>query len=205
MKKERILRLGQLGYGDTDVKIMELVVGKPSNGLVHAKNEWSTISALFKTDMTAMLLVYPRSCYIHEGRMEIAEEAVRSGFSHLIFIDADMVFPVDSINILASRDKDIIGVDYNKRGAIPLASTVVPLTERKKYAPFKCKSLGTGLLLIKISVFNKIPQPWFFYEHVEGSKFVGEDIWFCNKAREVGIEVWCDPTFTVKHIGDYEY
>jgi len=34
---------------------------------------------------------------------------------------------------------------------------------------------------------------------------VGEDVAFCQQAAEAGLEIWCDPTITLSHIGDYHY
>lgn len=188
---------------------MDLVVGKPSNGLVGSKTEVCTITALFDAEqhgiISSLQLVYPRSCYIHESREAIAMAALETKASHVLFIDADMVFPLTTITILESRDKYIIGVDYNVRGKLPLTPVADPIEGRKKYAPFKCKAVGTGLLLVKTDVFKTMPQPWFFYEYVKDDKFIGEDVYFCNKAREYGFHVWCDPTIPVKHLGEYEY
>lgn len=37
------------------------------------------------------------------------------------------------------------------------------------------------------------------------SEMMGTDYSFCHRARKAGCEVWCDPGFDVKHIGDYPY
>lgn len=40
---------------------------------------------------------------------------------------------------------------------------------------------------------------------VRGSYHYVEDYAFCRKARAAGFDIWCDPSFLVSHVGDYEY
>jgi hypothetical protein len=35
--------------------------------------------------------------------------------------------------------------------------------------------------------------------------YIGEDFLFCDRARELGFEVWVDPTITLGHMGVQEY
>jgi GT2 family glycosyltransferase len=59
-------------------------------------------------------------------------------------------------------------------------------------------------MVIKTSVFERIEPPWFGLDEVRGH-IMTEDVWFCRQAWRRGIEVWCDPTIPVKHIGEYAY
>ena len=78
--------------------------------------------------------------------------------------------------------------------------------ESLQNAIFECDALGGGLLLIKTDVFRKVKQPHFWYKIFDnGMVEMSNDWWFCEKARETGYEIWCDPTIEVGHIGDYEY
>lgn len=84
----------------------------------------------------------------------------------------------------------------------------INLLVKTKRTPFMCRAVGGGLLLIKMEVFDKIPRPWFFFQpeindDVKNVKMgaIGEDVWFCDRAWENGIEVWCDPTIDIKHVG----
>ena len=61
-------------------------------------------------------------------------------------------------------------------------------------------------MLIKTSVFKKLPHPWFSYEQDdEGNTVVGEDMWFCRLARQAGFKIYCDKNVKIKHLGDYAY
>jgi hypothetical protein len=156
--------------------------------------------------MTSLHIISPKGCYIHQNRNTIAQTAIDDKFSHVLFVDADMVFPEDGIDKLRQRDKDIIGAAYNIRQQLPLKTTVrwhggekLPIT------PFRCEGLGFGFVLIKTDVFRKIEKPWFFFQDLGNNDFEGEDYYFFTKAIKTGYDVWCDPTIAMKHIGDYQY
>jgi hypothetical protein len=63
-------------------------------------------------------------------------------------------------------------------------------------------------MAIDIERVQRIPRPLFDAPAIIPNPEVtpmGEDLYFCRKARAWGLEVWCDPTIEIKHIGDYEY
>ena len=189
----------------------KIAIGMATNGTVKSRTMFCVAETL-RTLKHETYLIVKSSCMVHINREDIAKEAIKQNCSHVLFIDADMYFHPEVVDILLKRDKDIIGVATNYR-SLPLTTTVkVADTEGnlvgKEYPDklFTCYAVGTGFMLIKTSVFKKIPHPWFFLESdEEGNMKTGEDVWFCKKAREMGYEIWCDPTVVVKHIGDYLY
>ena len=61
-------------------------------------------------------------------------------------------------------------------------------------------------MLVNTEVFKKMERPWFAFKyHESGMCEEGEDWYFCRKAKEMGYEVWCNPTISIKHIGEKEY
>jgi hypothetical protein len=160
-------------------------------------------------------LFMPYGCYLHDNRNLAAKEALEVGASHLMFIDSDMAFPDNGIAILASRDKRVIGANYNRRQLPPTCTVKISDKEGKLLKvegkdiptyPFKAYAVATGFLLIQTDIFKELKKPWFFYEYdSEKDDTIGEDVYFCKKVREMGVDIWCDPTIEVKHIGDYLY
>lgn len=55
---------------------------------------------------------------------------------------------------------------------------------------------GFAAVLIKKGVFEKIPYPWFKKDKL------GEDLDFCWKCRDYGIDIYCDTDLIVQHIGN---
>lgn len=208
----------------SDFNAPRVTIGIPSTGFIRTETTVSLIAAVANTKGVFFRLSNPTGCYIHQNRENIVLEAQKQNSSHLMFIDSDMAFPPDAIATLLERDKPIIGANYNYRES-PRKSVIrldpslygkdeidikkdsrqkgkytATITDPKK--PFKCLALGTGFVLIQMWVFDKLPRPWFFFEPSSSpGGMIGEDVWFCNLAREHGIELWCDPTIPIDHIG----
>lgn len=156
---------------------------------------------------------FEMACDIVSARNRCVLKAQEANATHILFIDYDMYFPPDTIEKLLTWDKDIIGAAYNFRSD-DLKSTAVPLTSPSQVhpdtlpnEPFKCECLGAGVLLINMSVFDKLSKPWFMFGYKEdGTMLYGEDTYFCQRAiKDAGLEVWADPTLHVKHIGEQLY
>ncbi len=55
----------------------------------------------------------------------------------------------------------------------------------------------------KIKDVAKMKAPWFQVEYIEkdgAMQSIGEDVYFCNKARELGYSIYLDPTIRLKHM-----
>ncbi len=181
-----------------------ICIGIPSNGTVKTRTLFAITRMLNRSPLKFEVLTHD-SCYIHVNREALVKRAIEGGFSHILFIDSDMFFDTGSAEQLLNRDKDIIGADYNYR-ELPLRGTLKELEgeEEPINGLKKCAGIATGFLMIKTSVFKKLKHPWFFYEMDENGLTVqGDDIWFCNRAREAGFDIWCDTTVNIKHIGEY--
>lgn len=199
-------------------ELKKVIISMPSGGAIRTETVSSLVHMLAETPME-YLLHTPMSCYIHINREKSVEYALELGADYLLFIDGDMVFPTDALNKLFALDKDIASVTYNFR-SYPQLSIVkldeqydaeyqvdesvverpIPLSAIKN--PFRVAGAGTGFMLIKMDVFKKIKRPWFFFKaEGDGVAPVGEDIYFCDKAREHGYEIWVDPSIQMGHLG----
>lgn len=179
---------------------MKLAVATPSTGTIKTKTTESLIK-LFKAYPDAVFLSHEGSI-LHHMRERLVKKAKELDCTHLLFVDSDMVFEPEALETLIKHDKDIIGASANRR-KLPLESNVEnPSGEGLT----TCDSIGTGFMLIKLSIFDFLPEPWFFFESNEDGDLVnGEDYWFCQLARKHGFQVWVDLSVKVGHIGDYVY
>jgi hypothetical protein len=65
-----------------------------------------------------------------------------------------------------------------------------------------------GAMLIKASVFERLPKPWFQICYLPtAGMYLGEDIYFCKLAQAHQIKVWVDHDLSkeVRHIGVVEF
>lgn len=146
---------------------------------------------------------------IAEMRNMLVRNALAQGeTTHILFVDDDQMFPADAIHQLAIRDLDIVGANIVRKEANPrtnsrsLTDNVPVWTLPDSTGTEEVEFVGTGMMLIKADVFRKIPEPWFFYD-IE--KSVGEDVYFCRKAKEAGFKIHIDHDLSkeVKHVGHF--
>lgn len=157
---------------------------------------------------------------IFDQREKLAKAALDDGCDYVLWIDADMRFPKNTIERLLSHDKDICGVNATTR-TIPVKATAknlkvnleektntwLPVTSKGKTGIERVTSLGCGVLLVKREVFDKTPAPWFWFYQLPGDKVLGEDVHFCVAAHDAGFETWVDHGLSqeIGHVGSYTY
>ena len=178
----------------------KLCIGIATMGTVKTKTMFSLHKLIKKFPNISMQTW--EGCIVHQSRINIVKEVLKSGCTHLLFVDHDMVFEPEAVEKLLEANKDIVAAPCNLR-KLPLTANV-RLLDVKKDELFECEAIGTAFMIIKTFVFKTIPRPWFFYEQDEnGDMRVSEDVWFCKKAIEAGYKIWCEPRAVVGHIGDY--
>ncbi len=151
---------------------------------------------------------------VHWARNDLADQALKIGniytgepYTHLLWLDDDMVFSPDlAVYLARNGDKDMVSALYYGR------NQHVPVVYRKEEGEkdemkhqqwvsvgpkmFQVDAVGYGCLLARREVYEKLPHPWFKFD---GG---GEDIYFCVQAKKIGIEIWCDASYHCGHIGD---
>lgn len=140
--------------------------------------------------------------------------AMAEGFTHVLFLDADMVWPSDVlVKMLAHHDKGIVGGLYVLKGPpyapVALGAKVDEDNGVERYAwqteygteLVPVSVLGMGCTLVPVSVCQQMPRPWFEYRHDgDGWPNVSEDVPFCQKAAALGVPILLDPTVKCGHV-----
>lgn len=198
------------------MKDVRLAVGVPNGGSVHVDTVRGLISLVGELGSHVPLnFLFHGGCYVHRNRETIVKQALELDYTHLMFIDTDMLWSPGAVQRLLEQKKPVIGAAYNER-RFPLQSTLKMADKKGNVISvkqedwpkktFKCHAIATGFMLIDLSIMKDIPKPWFFFDTTEEGEFhMGEDIWFCEKVREAGFSIYCDPTIEVAHIGNYLY
>jgi hypothetical protein len=183
---------------------------------------------------------------IVRARNMLVHTFLKSDCTHLLFVDADVAFEPSGINDLIAANKDVIGGLYPKKfinwdrvrelvlagypsHALSSASRDFYVRGRvdfSKKVPQEVKSVGTGLMLIKRKVFeklqNKVPvKPLgssvvgtvdmnekvghFFSSGFDDAseEFLSEDYLFCQLWRQNGGKVYVAPWVQGLHIGHH--
>lgn len=143
------------------------------------------------------------------------EQFIESGDDYLLFLDADVVPPVDGLEMLLASGKDAISGLYpsqwydhdNSRmtkrqnvfaGCDPKTNELIPATG-KGVVPIK--SCGGGCLLISRRVVEQVEAPWFAFHYTErGQMDLGEDIYFGRKLEAAGIQLYAHMGVQCNHV-----
>ena len=163
-----------------------------------------------------VMLYTSHGTLIASQRMELARQALEEKADYLLWLDSDMRFPRETIGHLMLRDKPIVAANYATR-RMPVKPVAMMDNDgeigRVYTAPDSeglqpVDYIGMGVMMVKREVFEKLEAPWFAIPYSTiGQHYIGEDVFFCRKAREAGYEVLVDHDLShqVKHIGTFEY
>jgi hypothetical protein len=121
-----------------------------------------------------------------------APEMIRRLVRHLRDPRVDIVTP-----LVLRRDPPhlpmLLGASENPIGQ-PLALPQIALKGRDT-GLLEVHAAGTGVMLMRRSVIDRIAEPWF-----EFGAAIGEDYHFCIKAQAAGCRIFCDLDTRVGHI-----
>lgn len=140
---------------------------------------------------------------VYFARNNLAREAIEGGFSHVLWLDADMVFSPDVVGDLAFCGKDIVcGVFQSRRKPFHscMFKQIMPPERWKEYPDmlFRLAGCGFGCVLMKTEALARVKA--FYGDCFTPTPECGEDLAFCKRATDLGMEIWCDPKVRVGHI-----
>ena len=189
---------------------------------------------------------------IQRARNSLTHGFLKTDCTHLLFIDADLKFDGASVYKMIEADKDVIcGIYPKKEINWPMVRTaiangvedqqlkhhtgswVINLVDYvgnqtvRTDEPFEIWAGGTGMMLIKREVFEKLKEvtPTYCNDMVDLSgslqdkeriynffslsiepgteRLLSEDYHFCREWRGIGGKIWAAPWLTPGHIGTY--
>lgn len=160
---------------------------------------------------SSIRLIMTQSSILPSARHDLVKSALSFDATHILWLDADMRFPKDTLHRLLAHDKDMVLANYVTR-KMPIVPVCQDL-ERKRVDSRNKTGLeeiyhgGLGVCLMKTDVIKKMEPPYFMFGFTPSGKFVGEDVYFMHKARGLGYQLWVDHDLSneVSHLGDYEY
>lgn len=169
---------------------------------------------------------------VADGRNDLVNIMFHDNCDYLFFIDNDVILPknalVDlynmkwyfSVGTYPRKEEDTIKnpdpwttlywhEESNKTCYCPKFLPVSQL-HTGYITPVDC--CGLGCALIRRELFQMIEQPWFFFAHEGTPKdgnndeyCIGEDMYFCRKVIQKGIQIWAHGSVLCGHMGKYVY
>lgn len=190
-------------------KPFKLLIAVPCMDYIHAEFVKSLMKLTghlqregvrFAVEIVAGTLVY-------FARNKLACKAINEGFTHILFLDSDMVFDEEIVETLTFCGKDFVCGAFQSRRP-PYGSCVFtqlkPLTKVTEYGkePFRVAGCGMACTMISTEILREVQRKYgncFDPENIQGNAF-GEDLAFCWRAGSIGAEIWCEPTARVGHM-----
>lgn len=190
---------------------MKLLIGIPSHDYMHTEFV-KCLNALlirltqqgipFDVNVCSGTLVYI-------ARDKIACQAINKDYTHVLWLDADMIFPPTILEDLQDCGKDFVtGVAHSRRPpyASCLFSRMDDLSHLERYdsmnypdQPFEVAGCGFACVLIKTEILKAVQLEYktCFLPELQW----GEDLTFCKRARAMGYRIYADPCVRLGHIG----
>lgn len=167
---------------------------------------------------------------VSRARNLLAQDMLDSTCTDLMFIDSDINFDASDVFRLMAWTTDpkkgiVAGVPRTRS----TTKTYIGTLDTDEHGELtmngmglvRAKRVATAFMMVRRDVFETLDAAhpeWRYYDERSertvpcvfdfmktDEGYIGEDYLFCDRAREVGFEVWVDPTIKLGHMGVQEY
>jgi hypothetical protein len=97
----------------------------------------------------------------------LVREFLQSPIDYAWILEEDVVAPLDAIPQMLAMDADVAAINYNLKVGGPNRNSEIRTLDGELH------TLGTGCMLIKRSVFEVLPDPWFRTDLAPGMRHPG--------------------------------
>ena len=202
---------------------MKIFVAIPCMDMMYSRTANCLLSLRIPDDAT-LCHGFAIGSLVYDARNRLMGAAIKDGFTHILWVDSDMVFEPDAL-LKLTEDMEQTGADivtglYVSRKA-PIQPVVYSKCRRdkdedgndaivvRKYMDyprndlFPVEAMGFGLCFMTTDFCKKLMEK-------AGPPFIpipglGEDLSFCVHANDAGAKMLCDSRVKCQHIGTYEY
>ena len=160
------------------------------------------------------------SSLIYDARNTLAKQAVTEGYDRVLWLDSDMDFQPDLLKRL-SEDMDegrdlVTGLYFKRKAPVkpvvykslgyykePNENAVTPVAVSYDDYPqdsiFPIAGCGFGGCLVSVDLIKRVGDKFGLpFSPIMG---FGEDLSFCSRATQLGVELFCDSRIKMGHVG----
>lgn len=186
---------------------MRLMIAVPSTDYIHADfvkslakllQELGRRNIAYDVEICTGTLVYI-------ARNRIANKAINEHFTHVLWIDADMVFNASVLDDLMDVGKEMVcGAFVSRRPPYgPCVYTSIEKNNIQKVknfgmTPFRVDGCGFALVLTGVELLQDVTTK--YGTCFQPTDYYGEDLAFCWRVKQLGREIWCEPTVRPGHL-----
>lgn len=190
---------------------MRLLIGVPSTDFMHTEFVQSLTGLLkrLQSDGVDYELHIESGTLVYMARDKIACRAINEKFTHVLWLDSDMVFTPELLEDLQFSGKDFVtGIAVSRRK--PFSSCLfksLDLNHIERYGDweelpkntFEVAGCGFACVLIAVDILKAVQEQ--FKTCFTPETLYGEDTAFCKRAASLGYHIWAEPAVRVGHIG----
>ena len=186
---------------------IRLLIAVPTTDYVHA--DFVKSLAKLQSELGRRHVAYDveiqSGTLVYFARNRLANKAINENYTHVLWLDSDMVFSEQIVEDLMDVGKDMVcGAFVSRR---PPYSPCI-YTSIEKYnieqvkdfglRPFRVDGCGFATVLTSVELLQAVTQK--FGTCFQPTDYYGEDLAFCWRVKQLGREIWCEPTVRVGHI-----
>lgn len=160
------------------------------------------------------------SSLIYDARNTLAKQAVTEGYDRVLWLDSDMDFRPDLLKQLSEdmdegrelvsglyfkRKAPVKPVIYQKIGMLKnenddgMTPVAISYDDYPEDSVFPIAGCGFGGCLVSVDLIKRIGEKYGLpFSPIMG---FGEDLSFCVRATELGVELFCDSRVKMGHVG----
>ena len=194
---------------------MKYLIAIPCMDMVHTGFFKSVLSMNRMEDTRFSMTM---SSLIYDARNVLAKQAVTEGFDRVLWLDSDMDFEPNIMQMLAAdmdegrefvsglyfkRKAPVGPVVYSQVGHVEVEGGVKPFALPYDNYPrdqiFPIRGAGFGICMTSVDLIKRVADKFGLpFSPILG---FGEDLSFCARASELGAELYCDSRVKAGHIG----
>lgn len=185
---------------------MKLLIAVPTLDFLHFEfvQSLTNLILFLKNERVNFDVKFISGTLVYVARDKLACHAINNDFTHVLWLDSDMVFQPTILSDLMLCEKEFVSGIYHSRRKPYISCVfkkVVPIERFTEYPlePFRVAGCGFGCVLTSVDLLREV-QMHYKTCFLPTAGF-GEDLAFCVRAQDLGHEIWCEPTVRAGHVG----
>ena len=186
---------------------IRLLIAVPTTDYVHA--DFVKSLAKLQSELGRRHVAYDveiqSGTLVYFARNRLANKAINEKYTHVLWLDSDMVFSEQIVEDLMDVGKDMVcGAFVSRRP--PYGPCIYTSIEKNNIRqvkdfglrPFRVDGCGFATVLTSVELLQAVTQK--YGTCFQPTDYYGEDLAFCWRVKQLGREIWCEPTVRVGHI-----
>ena len=205
-----------------------ILIGTPAyNGMVHS-DYMHAIFNIAKSGISYSLVTIGNESLITRARNTLLATFWKSeGFTHLLFLDADVYLDHEGLQSMLDHKKDVIGAPVYLKGKDKAGGYTLNTDAKPEIKPAlqSVQRVGTAVFMLsrkavsslvtlatkenrtyeinKMLLREKMPSTHYdvFRVGINNNEYLSEDFWVCKELRELGYDIFVDTSVYTRHYG----